>query len=408
MRHVLTAGALALAAAGLFAAADTNTTADPATAPKGFDALVARVKKVGRFGGGNADAAKAWKELVALGRPALLPLLGTISDDDLTASNWLRPAFEAVAEKEQQTGKLPAKGLEAFATNRKNGASARRLAYEWLVKADKSAADRLLPKMLDDPAPELRRDAVAKVIKEADALAEKKEEKGAVTAYQKALKAAGDPEQVDAIAAALKKLGVTVDLPTHYGFVTRWHLAGPFEHTGGTGWGVAYEPEKNVNLNDSYKGKDGKLVKWSPFTTDDPRGQVDLVKAVGPIKGAITYAHAELDSPAERPVELRVGCINGLKVFLNGAEVFANEEYHHGMRIDQYTARGTLRKGKNVILLKVCQNEQKEQWAQTWRFQLRVCDQVGAGVPFTQQALAPNPAPATKPDTEKKKQKEEK
>ena len=36
-----------------------------------------------------------------------------------------------------------------------------------------------------------------------------------------------------------------------------------------------------------------------------------------------------------------------------------------------------LKKGENVIVLKVCQNNQKEEWAQDWQFQVRVCDDTG-------------------------------
>jgi hypothetical protein len=42
--------------------------------------------------------------------------------------------------------------------------------------------------------------------------------------------------------------------------------------------------------------------------------------------------------------------------------------------------RARLRAGKNVILLKVCQNEQSEDWAQTWQFQFRVCDATGTAI----------------------------
>ncbi|MFO0928985.1 MAG: hypothetical protein U0736_18520 [Gemmataceae bacterium] len=65
------------------------------------------------------------------------------------------------------------------------------------------------------------------------------------------------------------------------------------------------------------------------------------------------------------------------------------------MRIDQYTIRVALRKGLNTLLLKVCQNEQSENWAQDWKFQLRVCDAVGAGVPFT-AAKAPRRGDTTR------------
>ena len=40
------------------------------------------------------------------------------------------------------------------------------------------------------------------------------------------------------------------------------------------------------------------------------------------------------------------------------------------MRVDQHIGTGTLKKGKNEVLIKVCQNEQTEQWAQLWTFQV--------------------------------------
>ena len=83
----------------------------------------------------------------------------------------------------------------------------------------------------------------------------------------------------------------------------------------------------------------------------------------------------------ELPVEIRYGCINASKVFLNGKQVFSREEYHHGENFDQYVAKVTLKPGKNDLLLKVCQNDQKEPYAQVWQFKLRVCDATGGPVP---------------------------
>ena len=48
--------------------------------------------------------------------------------------------------------------------------------------------------------------------------------------------------------------------------------------------------------------------------------------------------------------------------------------------MDQYRGTGRLKKGVNQILVKVAQNEQDEQWAQDWEFQLRVCDELGTGL----------------------------
>ena len=38
------------------------------------------------------------------------------------------------------------------------------------------------------------------------------------------------------------------------------------------------------------------------------------------------------------------------------------------------------RKGANTILVKACQNEQKEEWTVQWQFQLRVCDATGTAI----------------------------
>ena len=80
------------------------------------------------------------------------------------------------------------------------------------------------------------------------------------------------------------------------------------------------------------------------------------------------------------PAEVRLGCINASKVWINGELIDANEVYHSGTRIDQYTAPCTLREGRNRVLLKICQNAQTESWAQDWQFQFRLTDPQGAAL----------------------------
>ena len=65
-------------------------------------------------------------------------------------------------------------------------------------------------------------------------------------------------------------------------------------------------------------------------------------------------------------------------------EVISNEVYHTGMQIDQYSAPITLKQGENRILVKICQNEQKEAWAQLYSFQLRLCDETGKAIALAQ------------------------
>src|SRR5262249_60567965 len=130
--------------------------------------LLARIKKVEAEGSGNVEAAKAWRELVALGPDALPAVLGGFDGADDRSANWLRAAVDAIAENATNAGrKLPADQLEAFIKETKHNPAARRLAYEWLTRIDSTTPDRMLPGMLNDPSVELRRDAVAVVGREA-------------------------------------------------------------------------------------------------------------------------------------------------------------------------------------------------------------------------------------------------
>jgi hypothetical protein len=346
--------------------------------------LLARIKAVGGEGAGNAEAARAWRELVALGPDALPDILTGFDGADERAANWLRAAVDAVAEREVNAGrKLPADKLEAFVKDTKHSPAARRLAYEWLARIDRTTPERLLPGMLNDPSVELRRDAVAVVLKEAREKLDGKDRDGARAAFKKALGGARDQDQVEAIAKALKDLGEPVDLAAHFGFVRTWQVIGPFDSTGGKGYAAAFRPEKKIDLASAVTGKDGKEVRWAPYTSEDPYGNVDLNKVIGKHMGAAGYAYAVLESPQEREVEVRAATKNAVKVWVNGQRVYAKEEYHHGKYLDQHVARVTLRKGRNTLLLKVCQNEQKDTWAQEWDFQVRVCDAVGGAVPLT-------------------------
>jgi hypothetical protein len=288
---------------------------------------------------------------------------------------------DAIAERAVRAGhRLPARQLEALVRQTRHAGPARRLAYEWLTKADPSAPSRLLPGMLRDPSPELRRDAVALAVKQAQVV----EDTGAkVTGYRRALDATLERDQADQIAKELKALGVEVDLASHFGFLRRWQLLGPFDNTGGAGFRRSFPPEQGVDLTRAYQGKRGMTLHWVLYASTDPYGVIDLNKALGKRRGAVAYAFAAVDSAVERPVQLRAGSENALQIFLNGRRIFARDEYHHGMRMDQHIAAGTLRAGRNEILVKVCQNEQTDEWAQAWSFQLRVTDAAGARIPVT-------------------------
>jgi hypothetical protein len=107
---------------------------------------------------------------------------------------------------------------------------------------------------------------------------------------------------------------------------------------------------------------------------------VDLNKVIGKNMGVAAYGLTFVESAKEQPVRIHAGSPNAITIWLNGKLIATRDEYHHGMSMDQYQATGTLKAGRNTILIKVCQNEQTEEWAQNWTFQLRVCDLTGGGL----------------------------
>lgn len=344
--------------------------------------LLLRIKSVGKEGAGNVEAAKAWKELVAHGPNVLPEVLAGMDDADPIPRNWLRGAVEAIQDKATNNNlKLPADKIEAFLKDTKHAHHSRRLAYECLVRLDPRTPDRLLPTLLDDPSPELRRDAVALKLKQKKAFILPEDHRDF---YVTMLKHARDRDQVDEICEVLKKEHkIETDLTRHYGFVTQWNLAGPFDNVKGVGFNNVYPPERGVDLKATYVGKNDAKVQWKSHVTDKTLGLVDLNEAAGKLKGAVYFAHAVIESKKAQPVELRCGSNNAVRIWLNGKEVYFREEYHHGMAMDQHIGKGILKTGRNEILIKVCQNEQTDSWAQLWSFQLRVCDHLGAAAPIT-------------------------
>jgi hypothetical protein len=353
--------------------------ARPAAGPD-LEALLSVLKAVGPEGAGNRQAAGAWEELVRAEADQLPVILAGLDDAGPLAANWIRTAVDAVAERQlQHGGRLPAAALEQFVLERRHAPRARRLAYEWLVRVDPSAPGRLLGGMLDDPSMELRRDAVAREIEQAAALEKAQKPDRAAALYQRALSAARDRDQITLLADSLRKLGLAVDLPRHFGFLVRWKVIGPFDNTDEKGFDAAYLPERETDLKARYQGKHGTL-RWTDYVTRDNYGWVDLNKALAEEKSVVGYALGEFVSRGRQEVEIRAASYNAVKIWLNGRLVHQRNVYHMGSQMDQYVCPVVLQPGPNRILVKVCQNAIMEEWANWWGFQLRVCDANGTAV----------------------------
>ena len=132
-------------------------------------ALIESIRSVEALGEGNSTAAEAVRELSNSDAGVLPEILAALDEANPLAENWLRGAFEVIASRTLGSdAEFPREELESFLLDRDQYHRARRLAYEWLLQADPTAADRLVPGMIDDPSPELRREAVARLIDRAE------------------------------------------------------------------------------------------------------------------------------------------------------------------------------------------------------------------------------------------------
>ncbi len=354
----------------------------PARADEETERALAAIKSVTREGRGNESAGPAWKTLVSKGSAALLPTLAAMTDDDPTVANWLRTAVQSIAAAEKDAGrKLPAGELEAFAKDTKFAGVARRLAYELLVSQDPGAAARLLPGFLNDKNPDLRRDAIAHELE----VLEKSARPSLKADLERLFAASRDKDQVELLARKLTENGGTANVTEHFGFVTFVSLVGPFDGRDRSRFETRYPPETALDTSGTFAGKDGARLRWQAVSTTDRMGTFDLNKLLGPYKDAVAYALSVIVADDEMPCEIRVSSATSVKIFLNQKELFGRDEYHHGVTFDGNVGRGTLKKGENVVVLKVCQNNQREEWAQRWQFQMRLCDATGAALPVRQK-----------------------
>lgn len=300
---------------------------------------------------------------------SLIQVLKAMQGATPTGRNWL---LGIANQKFRIDGaKLTAK-LEEFLADKTNDGEARYKVLVWLAGGNTTELQKRLATMYDDPSPEIRYAAIDYLMQNASD----------ADVLRKLLDSARHPNQVVDLIKKLEDAKVTVDQAKHFGFLTKWRFVGPFDHVGVKNFNKVFTVETDyasAKFAPKYDGKNGS-VEWNEHTTDAKDGNIDLAKLYSNEKGCIVYGYTEFESPIAGPAEIRLGCINGHKIWVNGQLAMSNEVYHSSTQIDQYIEPITLVKGLNRILIKVCQNEQKEQWAQQYQFMLRITDASGKAI----------------------------
>jgi HEAT repeat protein len=134
-------------------------------------------------------------------------------------------------------------------------------------------------------------------------------------------------------------------------YVMDWEVSGPY-----TQEGKNYSALFDIPFAPEIDG--GKDAKWRTMPTGTDAGQpfyLDLLKALNGGEQRVAYLRTKLQWPSEQQVKLWIGSDDGNKIWLNGKLVHANN-VARPFAPDQESVTITLKKGENVILMKITQN----------------------------------------------------
>jgi hypothetical protein len=139
-------------------------------------------------------------------------------------------------------------------------------------------------------------------------------------------------------------------------FEGRWHAIGYFDLDPKQGADAVYPPEKEIDLNKTYPGKQQKTIGWKDFKFQAGR-TVSLNKLMPDAflahLGAVAYLYHEIEAAEPVDLPIAVGGADSLIIFLNGERVF----HHLGLGpfdADQNSVNFKLKSGKNKLLVKSC------------------------------------------------------
>ena len=141
-------------------------------------------------------------------------------------------------------------------------------------------------------------------------------------------------------------------------FIPAWYICGPFPNAqdsllGRLGLDLVYPPEQEINLKKTYRGAGGREVRWQLAKVQES-GFLDLT-IFHPSDFVVAYALSYVYSPHEQTLPLYVGSDDGIKVFLNGKEIYRLFKIRPAVP-DQDTVAAKLQKGWNTLLLKIENN----------------------------------------------------
>lgn len=150
------------------------------------------------------------------------------------------------------------------------------------------------------------------------------------------------------------------------GQVEAWRVVGPFDNSSAGAITTAEGPEKGIDLNAKYQGKQ-RQVSWRVIPYSATLGSMDLGAFLSPSQSASAYAVSWVRSEQAQPVALRLRDDGSTRLWVNGKLLFTEQGAHPSFGFDQHAVGAQLQAGWNEILAKVGDGE-----TGGWSFALRL------------------------------------
>jgi len=149
---------------------------------------------------------------------------------------------------------------------------------------------------------------------------------------------------------------LTMDLMLSKG--RAWRVIGPFPGGPKDHHNDAHPPEREIDFTAQYEGKDGRALRWRPFSATDihANGFFDLNAACADVDFATAYATLTVRADQRTPARLLLGTDDSVKLWLNGKLIHENPVIVRPAEPAQDTVDLTLEPGDNTFLLKICDN----------------------------------------------------
>lgn len=167
------------------------------------------------------------------------------------------------------------------------------------------------------------------------------------------------------------------ELAKKLGFITRWHVIGPFPWSMADGFAANPIGAPDVDLAKTYPAPTGDPRAWKPAEAGGANAMVELTGLLGAVSNASAYAYAEIDASEAADITVRAGSDDGIKIWVNG-EAVHEHNVDRGMAVDQDQAPAKLVAGKNRVLVQITQG------GGGWNFCLRLTHPDGRPLSFAQ------------------------